>query len=1122
MLDDLYDAPGASDASSAFDSLFSLDDQEDYEDPYAVGPQPRQPFSHLDPELARRVLANVDEEGKSLTGFATNLARDVRDFAGGIQTLVGKGLHELPRLPLDILNAAEHPVDTLQRGANLVSDVAGQYKEAYTPREGEGVLEMLGRRLYEKPFSTLMDASAVLQGPAAVAGKLGVEAGALTRAAEIGRSMDPLSMAAEGTKALALGPLAKTRAPDMVARFISSRAAADATADLKAGWRLTDKQFQYALHDPENGVFAGLNDAEKHVLFAYGEGRFQLIPGAEEQVPTRIGEPLRKDALDGALQKWQVIQQEWDRRMNRLPEQAAEVRLESSKRALEKKGLDPELPEHQAWLEAQAQQAAQEAQEQYNLRRTVSMRTVLDEARQSKWQADLEREVAEGRAADIEEAAKMIPRPVKPTPSEAMELMGPEGGVIFPHSMEVQTRDQATVGNVLTKMKEASIWKDNEGELFKKGLIDENNLERAMWAAHAQLSRGNTLPVVAQRLVEELGKEGLATELPKGFDRISDPELTSLGTHQLMSPGFLHLQDLLRGEYQKFLGRVLEVGDDAAVCELNIPELTERFMQGHSKMFELKPELRGKVYKIPQGAADSFAAYERSLRPNPSIVSRMSDAVLGPWHFSNLRISGSKLSNDAIGNVLFGVLQGVHPFSVDGIDSIITAGKAMRGRYVEGPGATASDQLAKRLAKVYDLPGVAQGAANVLMEGEYGIARNMGWFGQWLENSPNIAARGLNTLGKWTGKLNEHIDDYWRAASMVYELKKHAPEAMKGMAFSSKAMETFADYVDELASKGTDVLTMGDYNQARKAMDHFFPNYDRTSATDRLVLRHIMPYHKFYRHAANVLLKAPFEAPVKAQLARELGKRAQQDVKDTLASWGFDWNTMVPEQLRTGVPIDIQRQPDGSPVALMVNSQGPNPFSFLSGSDIGESGIGALHPMVKLALEQALGVNLFTGRKFIGPYSEAAGSTVDENGEIVQRKTAPPLLEHFLKQFRLYGTMRDMVARGRVPTDTASLLDMIEGSDGAWKLDERGFPQRRPQPYGALTPLVRQIGITPQVLQAPTQRQIAGRRSQMATLFADVFQRRPELQQSMLELMQQYAEEMANEPEGVPMQPRLF
>lgn len=1103
--------------AGAFDSLTSLEDEEEYEDPYALGPQARTRFSHLDPELARRVLARTEEEDRSLTGFATNLAHDVRDFAGGIQTLIGAGIREAPRLPLDILNALEHPVETVQRGAQLVGDVAGQYKEAYTPREDEGVLEMLGRRLYEKPFSTLMDASAVLQGPAGAARLFGAESATLSRAAEVGRAMDPLTMAGKAAMGVARAPvMAKTAAPDMGARYIASRAAADATADLKAGWRLTDKQFNYALHDPEAGVFAGLNESEKHVLFAYGEGRFQLLPGAEEQVPTKLGEPIRQEMLDQALERWQVVQQEWDRRMGRLPEQVAEVRLASAKRELEKKGLDPNLPEHQAWLESNAQQAALEAEEQYNLRRTVSMRTVLDESRQSKWQADLEREVAEGRAHDIEEAAKMIPRPVKPTPDEAMELMGPNGGVIFPHSMEVFTRDQATVGNILTKMKEASVWKDNEGELFKQGLLDANNLERAMWSAHTQLSRGNTLPFVAQRLVEELKAAGpeFIEELPAGFKRMQDTDLTG-GSHQLIAPGFLHLQDLLRGEYQKFLGRVLEVGEDVAVHELNIPEITERFMQGHSKMFQLKPELRGKVYKIRQGAADSFAAYERSLRPNPSVVSRASDAVLGPWHFTNLRISGSKLSNDAIGNVVFGLIEGVHPFSVDGIDALVAAGRGMRGRY----GGT---ELEQRLAKVYDLPGVAQGAANVLMEGEYGISRNMGWFGKWLEESKNPAARVLDTIGKWTGRLNEHIDDYWRAASMIYELKKTGPEAMKGMAFSAKAMETFADYVDELGAQGVGAMGVKEFAQARKAMDHYFPNYDRSSATDRLVLRHIMPYHKFYRHAARVLLRAPFEAPVKAQLAREIGKRAQQDVKDTLESWGFDWNTMVPEDLRTGVPLEITTAPDGSPVALMINSQGPNPFSFLSGSDVGEAGIGALHPIVKLAMEQALGVNLFTGRKFIGPYSEAAGSTVDENGEVVPRKTAPPLLEHFLKQFRIYGTARDFVAHGRVPTDTASLLDMIEGAPGAWKLDARGFPQRRPQPYGPLTPLVRQIGITPQVLQAPTERQLSGRRAQMATLFADVFQRRPDLQESMLELMQKYAEEIQGETPRTPMQPRLF
>ncbi len=983
---------------------------------------------------------------------------------------------------------------------------------------------MAGRRVYERPFSTLMDLSAVLQGPAGAARLVGAESSALTRAAQFGRELDPLNVATNIVK-----PIALTKAPDVVSRFVASRAAADATSDLKAGWRLQDKQFNYALHDPENGVFAGLNQAEKNTLFAYGEGRFQLLPDSGEQIPSRAGEPLRKDVMDEALARYQPIQEEWDRARGQLPEQVAEVRLKTAKRQLEKKGLDPELPEHQAWMEANAQEAAQEAQEQYALRRTVSMRTVLDEAKQATWQRQLETEIAEGRAADMQEAARMIPRPAMPTPSEAMELMGPDGGTIFHHSMEVMTRDQSTVGNVLQKMKEASIWKNNEGEMFKQGLLANYDVERAMWAAHSQISKGNTLPVVAERLVEELGKDGLAVQLPKGHKRIADPELTG-GTHQVIAPGYLHLQDLLRGQYHKFLERVLEVGDDAAVGELNIPELTEAFMKGQTSMFKLKPEVAGKVYKIPKGAADSFAAYERSLRPNPSVVSKMSDAVLGPWHFTNLRLAGTKLSNDAIGDTIFGLIQGVHPWSVDGIDSLVAAGKGMRGRYISDaeiaaatPAQAAKLRLSKSLSKVYDLPGVAQGAANVLMEGEFGISKSTGWFGDWLEKSKFMPLRGVAKWGRWSATLNEHIDDYWRAASTIYELKKTAPEAMKGMAFSAQAMETFTSYLDELGEAGVGALTREDYMHARKAVDHYFPNYDRATATDRNVLRHFMPYHKFYKHAANLLLKFPFEHAVKGQLAKELGKRAQNDVKETLAGWGFDWNTMVRDDLRTGVPIDVSYGPDGSPTVMMLNSQGPNPFSFLSGNDLGEAGIGALHPMLKMALEQTLGVNLFTQRKFIGPYSEAAGREVDQaTGEIVDRKTAPPLLEHFLKQFRIYNTAREFVAQGRVPTDTATLLDMVEDTNDAWQIDERGFAARKPLPYGPTTAVVRQFGLTPQALQAPTKRQIQGRKSQMATLFNDVFQRRPELQQSMLELMQKYADEIQSEEPKVPIQPRQF
>lgn len=1117
MFDDLYDLGGSDEAPKAFEPLSFLEpsDQDEYEDPYALGPEPRENFSHIDPELARRVIFAMNPEGRSIEGFAHNLYTDISDFAGGIQTLVGGALRELPHLPGDIVGAIAHPEATAEKVGTIAKAVGQHYVDEYTPREGEGLLGMAGRKMYERPFSTLMDLSAVLQGPAGAARLVGAEGAALTRAAEIGRSLDPLTLGGNIVK-----PIAKAAVPDMVARFVGSRAAADAGADLKAQWRTLDKQFDYALHDPQEGVFAGLNQAEKNLLFAYGEGRFQLLPGAAEDVgiPTSLpGDlPLRKDAMDAALQKYDRVQTEWDRRRGVLPEQVAEMRLATNKRELVEAGLDPEAPEHKAWLEANAQQAAQEAQEQFALRRTVSMRTLLDESRQSEWQQAINREILEGRAKDAKEAAELIPRPVQATPAEAMELMGPDGGHIFPHSMEVLTRDQSTVGAILSKLREASIWKDNTGEMFKLGLLHDYDLERAMWSAHAQISRGNTLPMVAQRLVEELKPEGMAQELPRGYKMLADEDFIK-GTHQFISPGFLHLRDLMRGEYHKFLARVLEVGDDAAVKELNIPELTERFLQGQSDMFKLKPEFQGKVYKIPKGAADSYASYERSLRPNPSVVSQISDKLLGPWHWFNLRMAGTKLSNDAIGNTLSGLIQGVHPFSLDGIDAIRAAGAAMRGRF---EGAT---PLQQKLAKVYDFPGVAQGAANVLMEGEYGMGKSMGWFSDWLENSPWAVTRGLGKWGRWTGQLNEQIDDFWRAASTIYELKKTAPEGMKGMAFSTKALEDFADHIDSMGKMGHELINEAEYNHALKAVNNYFPNFDRTTATERQVLRHFMPYNRFYKFAANLLLKFPFQHPLKGQIAKNLGQYAQKEVKDVLAGWGYDWNTMVPENLRTGVPVDMQRGPDGSPTVMMLNAQGPNPFSFLTSSDLGEAGLGAVNPFLRMAWEHVTGVNLYTNRKFIGPYSEAAGRIPDPvTGELVERKTAPPLLEHFLKQFRIYNTVRDMAAQGRKPTDTATLLDMIEGSDNAWELDDRGFARRKPQAYGPLTPLIRQFGLTPQTLQAPSTRQLTAQRAQMAALFNDIFQRNPSMQTKMLELVQKYSDEIMNEEPPVPIQPRLF
>jgi hypothetical protein len=369
---------------------------------------------------------------------------------------------------------------------------------------------------------------------------------------------------------------------------------------------------------------------------------------------------------------------------------------------------------------------------------------------------------------------------------------------------------------------------------------------------------------------------------------------------------------------------------------------------------------------------------------------------------------------------------------------------------------------------------------------------------------------------------NSNLEDIFRVASTVYELKPGGLESMRNLIHGSAGMAAFGDRVDELAKMGVEAMNEPVLKAATKNMNRWLNDYKRTTAVERSIGRHVFPYHKFYKHSAELLVRFPFEAPIKGQIARAIGGAAINDAKEILKSYGFDWDTMVPDFLRDSIPIKKVEGPDGSPQVLMLNTKGPNPFSFLAGNDVGEQALGALHPLAKIAIEQATGINMFTREKFQGPLSTFSGRKVDpETGSIVEDYARPNLADQYLRQFWPYQTLRDLAAHGRVANDTATIFDMLgKGAPGTYQVDDRGLQRRKYQPFGAATPLVRMFGPIPQTLQVPTKKQTAGRKAITSSQFADLLQQYPEAREQILAALRANAQ--AYRPQGSPVAPRRF
>lgn len=1088
-----------------FSSILAGYDPEydDYDSPTAG--TPRQNYD-VPEDIKRNVVQKVgaEVEPKSVTGFLGNAAADVGEFASGLGSVIGHALVH----PIDtaeaVGNAALHPIDTAEK-------LAQPFIDNYTPHEGEGIPSMLLRRAYDHPFDSLMDASFIVGGPASVAGTVAKATGAVRTAEvfeEVARRaamIDPITLAQKTGR-----PIMKTMVPDAFARLRTSASLSASTSEEVTRQTYLMNEFNDGLKEAS----AHLNPAEMQIRFPYAEGRIPIIKddmitevthrGALESRKVQAGTAIRPEALDEFVEKYRVHQEKYEKLAGLDPEGYANLAREKALRE-----MDPADPEGMMKVDQAHQSALAEAMERKQRRSAKSTLTALDVAKEKNFREKATQLAVSQKTFDLTEINAMLPRDAAPTMDEALELMGPKGGVIVPHSGEVLTKDQSTVGNILTKVGEAKSWKENTGALFRSGALQQLDPNAALSRAYRSAIRGDTFGKIAGDAAEVGVKEGFAERMPKGWNPNLDPDVRA-GTHQPLHPGSIHLDGTVGEHFERVQNRLAEVAEfDDAAKGLNLQDVAEHMAGAAEETFPLRAD--SPVYKIKKAMGDELAFYKRSFDPMTNPLAQISDKwVMGPFNLLNLSAKGTRILNNGYGNTAFIVMQGALPFSARGLDAAITAGRAMAGHF-----GLLTDEVSTKLGDILKLPGVAGGGLSGTEA--FGRARDLG--GRLAESSNPLLSR----FGKYTqmvSKANENLENIYRGWSTIYEMKPGGMESVQNLIHSSASMSAFADRVGALRSAGVEAMSDGALQGAVKNMNRFLNDYNKTSAFDRNVARHVFPYHKFYKHSAELLLRFPFEKPIKGQLARAIGGAALQDTKDTLKSWGFDWNTMVPDYFRDSVPIRVDEGPDGTPAVMMLNTKGPNPFSFLSGSDVGEQGLAALHPLAKIALEQATGINMFTREKFQGASGTFSGRKVDpETGAIVEDYERPPLVDHYLRQFWPYQTLKELAAHGRTATDTADLLDIMSNRQGAFKTDDRGLARRKPQPFGALTPLARFAGPVPQVLQVPTARQNSARKAIVSEQFSDLLQQHPERREEILSQM--LAEARAYRP-GPATKPRRY
>lgn len=1056
-----------------FADLFEDDEyEEEEEERPAIGPHFRRSLG-VSEEVGREAIKQVHEtEGPSGGAFLRNLRTDVGQWATGLfaaPAMIAKEVYQ------------EGPLDAAR---NIGSAVVQGYKEDFTPREDESVPGMLLRRAYEKPFSTLMDASLVAQ---VSTGGLGIAAKAagMTRTAEIASAvskraarLDPISIALDTGRTLF-----RKKTADLVAR---NRITEDVTEQL-AERQATQRWARDSAKQETNAALGGLNPAELAVFHPYTAGRFvadewgpRVMEYTGEWVPLK-GQMIRPEALEAARTNYEGIRQKFLYAMERTPAQiqettAARALSEAKEKAGD--GFDPMHPAVQDYVTNEVQAALLTAEKNEMKRATGEVRTALDLAKERAFNTKLEEGRIAGIADTTEEMRMFVPSPEPTTIREALEAMGPQGAVYFPHTGEVFGHEQSSIRNIAEKLGEASMYKDNEMALFRHGYIDQADPVKALLRTFRSLEEGEPFSKMALGALER-GSDDAAIDIQrmtgKNWKWSLDPDVKK-GTHQPVHLGRLMLDDLAEEEGQKMLSRLLEVSDEAG--EVNWYDAMTRMVDGMEKH---GPKLKGDVpvFKVRTGTVHALKALRTQMEPATTPMASAFDNLTQHWNWFTLNTRVGRIVNNVVGNTGFAAMQGVHPFSMRGMQSWIAMGRAMGAK-----SGLLKDATSKQYAKVFDLPGIRSGG----LQAGVSAATDLGKVSEKLAKGP----LPLRYLGKWgdiLARTNSNIESAFRGASLFFELSPGALDRAKRAVGHGVESMALGEQIEKFSAVGQGAMKLPEYKRALDRVNRFFHNYDKATPLERRVIRNIFPYFKFAKHAVELGTRFPFEHPLKGQAMRALGDTALADVKQQLKEWGYSWEADVPPQMQQSLPLYTDEDPDtGEKRVWMYNTKGPNPFSILTGY-AGEQALQMLNPIIKTAIENMTGINLFTRERFRGAVSTFAGREVGKNGQIEESFNAPGYAESFLRQFWPYQSVRELVAQGRVPTDTATLFDMATNGPGAWEYDDSGYERTRPRAFGALTPFARQVGPAPQALTPRTKQQRSSAKGIVNSQLNDMYQR---------------------------------
>jgi hypothetical protein len=439
------------------------------------------------------------------------------------------------------------------------------------------------------------------------------------------------------------------------------------------------------------------------------------------------------------------------------------------------------------------------------------------------------------------------------------------------------------------------------------------------------------------------------------------------------------LQNLKWNMTEKLVNKVVDkFGLPLAAGEKLATGYKQYYPEGFVKnMLTKNPKLKAsRMVQIPEFMASELNKMFSEAGQFEKFLRATYDPATSMWKVSVLALSPRWLFNNFMGNIALNTVGAVtSPMAyINSFKKLKEAGKLMKEEGITRTRAMAKLGVRRGVTSTGIYTGTAKaagsGAAGAVKLSETAPIQSL--FGKALNYT------GVPQIAKGMFKINSAIEDFFRTAH----------------------------YLDKVG-KGLSPKT------ALASVNEFLFDYAALSATEKAVIRRIVPFWAWQKNITRLVVSLPFKYPQRMAMLSKLQKITEDAQPD-------EDSQFTPEWFKPYMKTPLK---DKNGDNLFLSTRGLNPFADVGMLSGGLSSIlSSLNPMIKIPLERATGQSLYKEKAFTSPY-KAYGS--DE-------KVLPSWWRHILSNFPQY-TMIENIAKPYAKYDTGEpMLD----SDGQPKYEK--------------------------------------------------------------------------------------